>query len=140
MQVVRSDVSSMADIDELGALVKEKLNQVDVVFINVGISELAPFDQVTEDTYDRLFNINTKSAFFTVQRLAPLIQDGGSIILTTVTNGLANPNLSVYAGSKAALRAFAQVFAAELMSRRIRAEHGGSRLHRHPHHGRRRAL
>lgn len=44
MQVVRSDAASMADMDKLGALVKEKLGQVDGVFINVGISELAPFD------------------------------------------------------------------------------------------------
>ncbi|MBA3713679.1 MAG: SDR family oxidoreductase [Pyrinomonadaceae bacterium] len=120
VHVVRSDVSSMADIDKLGALVKEKLDQVDVVFINVGISELAPFDQVTEDSYDRQFNINTKGAFFTAQRLAPLVRDGGSLVFTTVTNGPANPNLSVYAGSKAALRSFAQVFAAELLPRGIR--------------------
>lgn len=118
--VVRSDASSMADIDKLGALVKEKLDQVDVVFINVGISELAPFDQVTEASYDRQFEVNTKGAFFTVQRLAPLVRKGGSIVFTTVTNGPATPNLSAYSGSKAALRAFAQVFAAELVSRGIR--------------------
>lgn len=118
--IVRSDAASMADIDKLGALVREKLDQVDVVFINVGISELAPFDQVTEDSYDRQFDINTKGAFFTAQHLAPLVREGGSIVFTTVTNGPANPNLSVYAGSKAALRAFAQVFTAELVSRGIR--------------------
>ena len=55
-----------------------------------------------------------------MQRLAPLIREGGSIVFTTVTNGPATANLSVYAGSKAALRAFAQVFAAELVSKGIR--------------------
>jgi NAD(P)-dependent dehydrogenase (short-subunit alcohol dehydrogenase family) len=118
--VVRSDTASMADIDALGGIVEEKLGQVDFVFINAGISELAPFDQVTEPSYDRQFDVNTKGAFFTAQRLAPLVRDGGSIVFTTVTNGPANPNLSVYSGSKAALRAFAQVFAAELVSRGIR--------------------
>ena len=118
--VVRSDTASMADIDALGALVKEKFGQVDLVFINAGISELAPFDKVTEASYDKQFDVNTKGAFFTAQRLAPLVRDGGSIVFTTVTNGPATPNLSVYSGSKAALRAFAQVFAAELVSRGIR--------------------
>jgi NAD(P)-dependent dehydrogenase (short-subunit alcohol dehydrogenase family) len=118
--VVRSDTASMADIDALGGIVEEKLGQIDFVFINAGISELEPFDQVTEATYDRIFNVNTKGAFFMAQRLAPLVRDGGSIVFTTVTNGPANPNLSVYSGSKAALRAFAQVFAAELVSRGIR--------------------
>lgn len=118
--VVRSDTASLADIDALGALVKEKLGQIDCVFINAGVSELEPFAQVTEASYDRQFDVNTKGAFFTAQRLAPLVREGGAIVFTTVTNGPANPNLSVYAGSKAALRAFAQVFAAELVSRGIR--------------------
>lgn len=118
--VVRSDTASMADIDALGALVEEKLGQIDVVFINAGVSELAPLDQVTEASYDRQFDINTKGAFFTAQRLAPLVRHGGAVVFTTVTNGPATPNLSVYSGSKAALRAFAQVFAAELVSRGIR--------------------
>jgi NAD(P)-dependent dehydrogenase (short-subunit alcohol dehydrogenase family) len=120
VHVVRSDTARLDDIDALGALVAEKLRQIDFVFINAGVSELEPFDQVTEASYDRQFDVNTKGAFFTVQRLAPLVREGGSIVFTTVTNGPATPNLSVYSGSKAALRAFAQVFAAELVSRGIR--------------------
>lgn len=118
--VVRSDTANMVDIAALGALVEEKLGQIDFVFINAGVSELAPLDQVTEASYDRQFDVNTKGAFFTAQRLAPLVRDGGSIVFTTVTHGPASPNLSVYFGSKAALRAFAQVLAAELVSRGIR--------------------
>jgi NAD(P)-dependent dehydrogenase (short-subunit alcohol dehydrogenase family) len=118
--VAQSDTANLADISALGALVEEKLGQIDFVFINAGVSELEPFAQVTEASYDRLFDVNTKGAFFTAQRLAPLIREGGSMVFTTVTNGPANPNLSVYSGSKAALRAFAQVFAAELVPRGIR--------------------
>jgi NAD(P)-dependent dehydrogenase (short-subunit alcohol dehydrogenase family) len=118
--VVRSDTANLTDIEALGRLVEEKFGKLDFVFINAGVSELQPFDQVTEDSYDRQFDVNTKGAFFTTQRLAPLVRNGGSIVFTTVTNGPANPNLSVYSGSKAALRAFAQVFAAELVSRGIR--------------------
>jgi NAD(P)-dependent dehydrogenase (short-subunit alcohol dehydrogenase family) len=118
--VVRSNTANMADIRALADLVKKKLGWIDFLFINAGISKLGPFDQVTEATYDQIFDVNTKGAFFTVQRLAPLIRNGGSIVFTTVTNGPANPNLSVYAGSKAALRTFAQVFAAELLPRGIR--------------------
>ena len=118
--VVRSDTARMADIDALAALVEERLGRIDFVFINAGISELQPLDQVTEASYDRQFDVNTKGAFFTAQRLAPLVREGGSILFTTVTNGPATPNLSVYSGTKAALRAFAQVFAAELVSSGIR--------------------
>ena len=117
---VPSDTARLSDIEALGALVEQKLGQIDAVFINAGVSELGPFDQVTEASYDRQFDVNAKGAFFTAQRLAPLIRDGGAIVFTTVANGPASPNLSVYSGSKAALRAFAQVFAAELVSRGIR--------------------
>ncbi|MDR6227309.1 SDR family oxidoreductase [Desmospora profundinema] len=118
--VVQSDASNMEDIQKLGKYVEDKLGKIDAVFINVGIAELEPFDQVTEASYDRQFNTNTKGAFFTVQRLAPLVQDGGSFVFTTVTPATATPTMSVYCGTKAALRSFAQGFAAELLPRNIR--------------------
>ena len=90
--VVRSDTASMADINALGALVEEKLGRIDFVFINAGISELEPFDQVTEASYDRQFDVNTKGAFFTAQRLAPLLRNGGSIVFTTSTDRSRYPN------------------------------------------------
>ncbi len=118
--VVRSDTASMADIGTLGALVKDRFGRIDFLFVNAGISELDAFDKVTEASYDGMFAVNAKGAFFTAQRLAPLVRDGGAIVFTTVTNGQAYPNLSVYSGTKAALRAFAQVLAAELVSRAVR--------------------
>jgi NAD(P)-dependent dehydrogenase (short-subunit alcohol dehydrogenase family) len=118
--VVRSDAASVADIDALAELVRTKLGSIDLLFINAGISELGPFESVTEATYDRIFAVNTKGAFFSAQRLAAFIREGGAIVFTTVADGPASANLSVYAGSKAAVRAFAGVMAAELVSRRIR--------------------
>jgi len=120
VHVIRSDAASMTDIVALGAVVEERLGRIDAVFVNVGVSELATFDQVTEASYDRQFNVNTKGAFFTVQQLAPLIQDGGAIVFTTVTPTTGMPTMSVYFGTKAAVRAFARAFAAELLPRRIR--------------------
>jgi NAD(P)-dependent dehydrogenase (short-subunit alcohol dehydrogenase family) len=116
-QVVRSDAASPSAIDALSILVKEKLRRIDLLFLNAGISELGPFTEVTEAAYDRIFNVNTRGPFFTAQRLAPLVREGGAIVLTTVTSGPASPNLSVYSGSKAALRAFAQEMAAEPVPR-----------------------
>lgn len=119
--VVRSDTASMADTNRLYKMVEEKLGQVDFVFINAGVARLEPFDQVTEATYDQIFNINTKGAFFTAQRLAPLVKEGGSFVFTTsIADGRGTPGMSVYAGSKAALRSFAHVLAAELLPRGIR--------------------
>ncbi|WP_330233774.1 SDR family oxidoreductase [Nocardia sp. NBC_00508] len=117
---VRSDAAVAADIDALGAFVEERLGRVDALFVNHGTAEFQTLDAATEASFDRQFAINTKGAFFTVQRLAPLLADGGSIVFTTVANDVVFPGLSAYSGSKEALRAIAQVLAAELLPRRIR--------------------
>jgi len=106
-RVVRSDTASMADINALGDLVQAQLGAVDLAFVNAGVATLEPFEHVTEASYDELFSVNTKGAFFTAQRLAPLVRDGGAFVFTTVTNATATPAMSVYLASKAAVRSFA---------------------------------
>ncbi|WP_052852835.1 SDR family oxidoreductase [Streptomyces avicenniae] len=118
--VVRSDAASMADVRALADIAQEKLGRVDYLFVNHGLAEVQTLDEVTEESWDRHFAINTKGAFFTVQSLSPLLNDGGAIVFTTVANDLVFPGLSAYAGSKDAVRAFAHVLAAEYLPRRIR--------------------
>ena len=78
---VRGDVSNLADLDRLYATVKEQDGRIDVVFANAGGGELAPLGEITEEHFDRAFDINVKGLLFTVQKALPLIRDGGSIIL-----------------------------------------------------------
>lgn len=58
--MLRSDIGDMAAIVTLGAEVGQKLGQIDFLHVNAGIAYLEPVPQVTEDSYDRIFNINTK--------------------------------------------------------------------------------
>jgi NAD(P)-dependent dehydrogenase (short-subunit alcohol dehydrogenase family) len=119
--VARSDIANLSDIDALGEHVEEKLGRVDVLFVNAGYAKLELFEHVTEETYDRQFAVNTRGAYFTVQRLAPLIRDGGSVVFTTsAADETGTPGLSVYSAAKAAVRSFARGFAAELLPRGIR--------------------
>lgn len=120
-QALRSDAGDLGDVSILGAIVGQRLGQIDFLHINVGVAELEPFEQVTEASYDRQFAINTKGAFFTVQRLAPLIREGGSIVMTSsVADEGGEAGMSVYSATKAALVSFASGFAAELLPRGIR--------------------
>ncbi|MDI3422918.1 SDR family oxidoreductase [Streptomyces luteolus] len=119
--VLRSDAASLSDIDALGKTVETTLGEVDFVFVNVGYIKFGSLGQVTEETYDRMFDTNTKGAFFTAQRLAPLVKDGGSFVFTTaVAVGMGFVATSVGTGMKSAIRAFSKVFASELLPRRIR--------------------
>jgi NAD(P)-dependent dehydrogenase (short-subunit alcohol dehydrogenase family) len=119
--VVSSDARSLTDIDALASRVKEEFDTFDLLFANAGFGHFAPFESTTESIYDEMFNLNAKGPFFAVQKLAPLINRGGAIVLTTsIANVKGMPGLAAYGAAKAALRSLARVFAVELLPREIR--------------------
>lgn len=116
-----SDATSLSDIDRLAARVESEWGGLDVLFVNAGQTRFVPFEAVNEAAYDELFAINAKGAYFTVQRLAPLMAEGSAVVLTTsVVNVLGFPMISVYSATKAALRSMARTMARELLPRGIR--------------------
>ncbi|MEW1859861.1 MULTISPECIES: SDR family oxidoreductase [unclassified Streptomyces] len=118
---VRSDASSLSDIDALADRVKAELGTVDALFANAGVSGFAPFEATSEQLFDELLTINAKGPYFTVQKLAPLLAEGSGVVLTTsVANVLGLPALSAYAASKAALRSMTRSLARELLPRKVR--------------------
>lgn len=120
-EVVRSDAANLADIDALATIAKGTLRAVDLLFLNAGISKPAPLAQVTEALYDETLAINLKGAYFTAQRIAPLLREGGAVVLnTSVAASTGLPSSSVYAASKGALRSLTRALAAELVPRNIR--------------------
>lgn len=119
--VVSSDASSLADIDALASRVKAEFDTFDLLFVNAGVGIFAPFEHTTAEMYDQAFNVNTKGPFFVVQKLAPLIVRGGSVVFTTaISNAKGMPMLAAAGATKAALRSFARTFAAELLPQEIR--------------------
>ena len=118
---VQSDVSKPADLDKLYAAVKEQKGKLDIVFANAGIGEFAPLGQITEDHFDKQFDVNVKGLLFTVQKALPLLQPGGSIVLNaSIVSMTGSPALSVYSATKAAVRSFARTWAVDLKEREIR--------------------
>ncbi|MDH3647785.1 MAG: glucose 1-dehydrogenase [Gammaproteobacteria bacterium] len=118
---VQGDVANLADLDKLFATTRERFGHIDVLFVNAGIVEFAPIDQVDEAHFDRITDINLKGALFTVQKALPLLRDGASIIFnTSVVNQIGLPAASVYSATKAALRSLARTLATDLAPRKIR--------------------
>src|SRR5271170_3466581 len=119
--VVSSDARSLTEIDALASRVKAEFDTFDLLFVSAGYSIRAPLESMTEAVYDEMFNLNAKGPFFAVQKLAPLIKRGGSVVLTTsIANVKGMPGNATYGAAKAALRSFARVLAAELLPREIR--------------------
>lgn len=118
---VRSDASSLPDIDALADRVKTEFGTADALFANAGVNGFAPFEETSEELFDQLFAVNAKGPYFTVQKLAPLLAEGSGVVLTTsVANVLGLPVLSAYAAGKAAVRSMTRSLARELLPRRIR--------------------
>ena len=120
--VVRADVARLADIDKLFAEVKAKFGRIDVLFVNAGIGRFTALEEVTEEIYDSIIDVNLKGAFFTIQKALPLLVDGASIVLnTSIAAHIGRPiGTSVYSASKAALLSLARTLSHELVGRNIR--------------------
>src|SRR5579864_249216 len=119
---VQGDVAKLADLDRLYETIGKVKGRVDIIFANAGVGEFVPFGKVSEEHFDRLFNINVKGALFTVQKGLPLLNDGGSIILTgSVASIKGTAAFGVYAASKAALRSFVRTWTTDLKDRHIRS-------------------
>lgn len=118
---VKADVSKLADLDRFYSDVQKKFGKIDVLFVNAGVAKFVPVGNVDETHFDEIFDINTKGAYFTIQKALPYLNDGASIVLNTSVAGIKGTvNASVYSATKAALRSFSRTLAAELVERGIR--------------------
>ena len=121
IEVMACDAGDVAATKALIDAVKDKFGRIDVLFVNAGIAAFAPFEAVDEAFFDRQFDINVKGAFFAMKYAAPVMSDGGSIILTaSVSGSKGGANQTIYGATKAALRSFGRTFAGELAPRKIR--------------------
>jgi NAD(P)-dependent dehydrogenase (short-subunit alcohol dehydrogenase family) len=118
---IRSDVGDVAQITALFKQLGPQLGHIDVLFVNAGIGAFQTIEKVTEQDWDNIHDINLKGVFFTVQQALPLLRSGASIVLTGSIGALKGiPAGTVYAASKAGLRALGRCFAAELVGKGIR--------------------
>jgi NAD(P)-dependent dehydrogenase (short-subunit alcohol dehydrogenase family) len=121
VKAVQGDVANLADLDRLYSIVKKEKGHLDIVFANAGSGEFAPLGGITEDHFDRTFDVNVKGLLFTVQKALPLLKDGGNIILNaSIVSIKGMPALSVYSATKAAVRSFARGWSVDLKERKIR--------------------
>lgn len=117
----RVDSTDLAQLQALFDRVKEKHGKLDVLVANAGGGSLLPLSQITEEHFDDTFARNVKGTLFTVQTALPLLGKGSSVILTGSTAASSGTEaFSVYAASKAAVRAFARNWILDLKGRDIR--------------------
>jgi NAD(P)-dependent dehydrogenase (short-subunit alcohol dehydrogenase family) len=117
----RADSTNIGQLQALFDRVKARHGKLDVLVANAGGGSLLPLGQITEEHFDDTFARNVKGTLLTVQTALPLLGKGSSVILTGSTAGSSGTEaFSVYAASKAAVRAFARNWILDLKGRDIR--------------------
>jgi NAD(P)-dependent dehydrogenase (short-subunit alcohol dehydrogenase family) len=119
---VQGDAGNLSDLDRLYETVKKEKGHIDILYASAGIGEFGiPIGQVTEEGFDKVFNVNVRGTLFTVQKALPLLKDGASIIMTGSISGVKGfAGFGVYNATKAAIRSFARTWTVDLKARKIR--------------------
>jgi NAD(P)-dependent dehydrogenase (short-subunit alcohol dehydrogenase family) len=123
VRAVAGDVTRPEDLVVLFSTIAQTLGRIDVLFINAGLKKVDVLQEVTEESFDEVFDINARGAFFALQKAIPHLNDGASVIVcgvAPVDPAWRRPGTGVYTASKAVIRSFTRTAAAELAERRIR--------------------
>jgi len=118
---VQADVSKVGDIERLFSEAKAAFGKVDIVVANAGIELVeTPVTDFTEEQFDRVFAINTKGSYFTMQQAARQVEDNGRIIyVASSTTSFPVPGMAVYGGSKTTPRYMVDVLSKEIGHRGV---------------------
>jgi NAD(P)-dependent dehydrogenase (short-subunit alcohol dehydrogenase family) len=118
---VQGDAANLADLDRLYATIQKEKGKLDILFASAGFGEFATLQEVTEQHFDKTFDLNVRGTLFTVQKALPLFNNNGSIFLNgSIASIKGFPSFGVYSASKAAVRSFARTWLLELKDRGIR--------------------
>src|SRR5579863_5446505 len=85
---VQGDAANLADLDRLYETVRREKGKIDILFASAGLGEFATLEQVTEEHFDKTFDLNVRGTLFTVQKALPLFNDNGSIFLNGSIAGI----------------------------------------------------
>jgi 3-oxoacyl-[acyl-carrier protein] reductase len=117
---VRADVSQVNEIQRLFDETFAHFGRLDILINNAGVSMVKPITEITEADFDKLFALNARGVFFSLQEAAKRMFDNGRIIsITTVGTATGAAGATAYSGSKSAIEGFSMSLAKELGSRGI---------------------
>jgi 3-oxoacyl-[acyl-carrier protein] reductase len=118
---VQADVSKPGELERLFAEAKKVFGKIDIVVANAGIEMVeVPVTDFTEDQFDKVFSINTKGSYFTLQQAARNVEDNGRIIyIASSTTSFPVPGMAIYGGSKTTPRYLVDILSKEIGHRGV---------------------
>lgn len=120
---VQTDVSQEEQVKAMIDKTIETFGKIDILFSNAGIMISKSATDITTGEWDRLMNVNVKSAYMCCKYAIPEIKrsGGGSVIIDSSVNAtLAEPDIAAYCASKGALSAMTRAMAMDYGKDNIR--------------------
>jgi NAD(P)-dependent dehydrogenase (short-subunit alcohol dehydrogenase family) len=119
--VLKGDVRSIEDMRAVAAKIETGFGGLDIVFANAGWAVPTPINDIDDQLYDDVMDVNVKGTVLTVKAVLPQLRPGASVILnTSFVAQTGKHNISLTAAAKAALRSLARSWSFEFLDRRIR--------------------
>ena len=122
-EAFRADFNDVTQAQQLVKDAVDFMGGIDVLINNAGITMNMPFEKVTLQQFDLLYNVNIRAMFFVSQAVVPCMLKQGSGAIINMTSGhsfFGMTEHTVYAGTKAAVVAFTRVLALEMAPRGVR--------------------
>jgi len=117
-----ADVTKSDQVKNAIARTVSRFGKIDVLFSNAGnFGTVAPINEYPEDVFDSVLAVHVKGAFLAAKHAVPLMNDGGSIIITSSIVGVkGDPGVYGYITAKHAQVGLMRALAKELAGRNIR--------------------
>ncbi len=115
-----ADIGDVVEVRRFFATVQSEFKTIDILVNNAGWAEFKVLEEVNEEDFDAIFDLNVRGLFFATQEAARLLNDNGRIV--NISSGITRANVgsgAVYAGSKAAVEAFTRCWSNDLGTRGI---------------------
>ncbi|WP_288201078.1 SDR family NAD(P)-dependent oxidoreductase [uncultured Megasphaera sp.] len=111
-----ADLEKEADLDQIVAEIKQRYGKLDILVNNAGWAPVTPFSEVKMEEYDKVFSINVRALVNMTLHVLPLLKAsrGNIINMSSVICKNHLLNMSMYAGTKAAVEIFTKIWAKEL--------------------------
>jgi 3-oxoacyl-[acyl-carrier protein] reductase len=120
-KAIRADVSKPAEARRLIKEAVAEFGKLDILVNNAGIYQFLPLPNITEEHFDKIFNLNVKGLLFASQAASRAFADNGGVIIniSSLSSQMAIPIGAVYNATKAAVDSITRTLAAELGPRKI---------------------
>jgi 3-oxoacyl-[acyl-carrier protein] reductase len=117
---IKADISKVAEVEKLFKETINKFGKINILINNAGVMKTVPLLDLTEEEFDRHYEINVKGTFFACKEAMKSMENNGRILnFSTSVAGAMMHGYSLYASTKGAVEQITRQLAKEFGPKQI---------------------